>query len=141
MTPLKSTVRKQAAPGVSFERNTRQRRAITAAFEAAQRPLSIAEVVAAVNRDGGATSVPTAYRTVKALLDERWLEAIELPGVGPYYEVAGKEHHHHFVCVRCRAAHELPECTSPNVSLPRGFRALSHQTTVFGVCAACSSAR
>ena len=126
--------------GPHFERNTRQRRAICSAFEASTRPLAIGELVEAVSRNGAALSLTTAYRTIRALLDEGWLAEVTVPGTGSFYELAGKDHHHHFSCLKCRSVYELAGCESPRVALPRGFRALSHETTVFGVCARCAGA-
>ncbi|MBV9102510.1 MAG: transcriptional repressor [Candidatus Eremiobacteraeota bacterium] len=124
----------------SFGRSTRQRRAIWGAFERVGHPLSVGDVVAATERSGDPVSLTTAYRTIGALVDEGLLESIELPGAGTYFERAGKSHHHHFSCLRCSRAYELPQCETKATALPRGFRAVSHETTVFGLCATCARA-
>jgi Fur family transcriptional regulator, ferric uptake regulator len=100
-------------------------------------PLSVGDVVAAAARAGEQVSLTTAYRTIRTLVDEGSLTAIELPGAGTYFEAAGKSHHHHFSCLHCRRAYELPECETADAELPRGFRAVSHETIVYGLCSAC----
>src|SRR5690606_18565847 len=53
-------------------RDTAQRRALRAAFERADRPLSPAELLAAAQSDVPGLGLATVYRTVRALLDEGW---------------------------------------------------------------------
>jgi Fur family ferric uptake transcriptional regulator len=127
-------------PAAPFERSTRQRRNIRAVFESADRPLSIDEVLSAAKRGRHKVSLSTVYRFVRSLVDEGSLEVIEMPGLGAFYEVAGKAHHHHFSCLACGRVYELNDCVSiREVALPKGFKAVSHDITVAGACAACSA--
>jgi Fur family transcriptional regulator, ferric uptake regulator len=125
-------------PGVAFERTTRQRRAVVAAFEQAGHPLSVGDLVAAAGSAGEPLSLTTAYRTVRALVEEGSLAAVEVPGAGTFFERAGKAHHHHFSCMQCARVYELGACAATDVTLPPGFKAVSHETTVYGVCAQCA---
>jgi Fur family ferric uptake transcriptional regulator len=121
------------------ERNTRQKRAIRAAFETADRPLSTDEVLAEAQRDSKGLGLATVYRSIRALLDDGWLTSIEVPGKGVLYEIAGKAHHHHFSCTACHRVFELDGCASDlSIRLPRGFRASGHDVTIYGQCPACS---
>jgi Fur family ferric uptake transcriptional regulator len=125
-----------------FERNTRQRNVIRAVFDGAERPLSIEEVLALAQRARKRVSLSTVYRFVRSLVDDGSLDVIELPGQGAYYELAGKAHHHHFSCIRCGRAYELDGCVRiEDLVLPKGFSAVSHDLSVAGVCAACTTAR
>ena len=127
-----------ASPNPST-RDTRQKRAVRRALETAGRPLSTDEIREAASRDSEGLGVATVYRSVRALVDEGWLEAVELAGRPTLYEVAGKGHHHHFVCDDCSAVHELEGCSSSvKLSLPRGFKARDHEITVYGRCADCA---
>ncbi len=127
------------APPTPITRDTRQKRAVRRALEIAGRPLSPEEIHDAAGRESDGLGIATVYRSVRALLDEGWLEAVELAGRPTLYEVAGKGHHHHFVCEECGAVHELEGCSSSvQITLPRGFRARDHEITVYGRCAACS---
>jgi Fur family ferric uptake transcriptional regulator len=124
-------------PRPPAERNTRQKRAIRDAFEENGRPLSTAEVHAAAARRSPGLGIATVYRAIKTLLDEGWLTVVEIPGQGPFYEIAGKAHHHHFACEECAAIYELEECHDVKTSLPRGFRARGHDVIVYGTCGLC----
>ena len=124
-----------------IERNTRQKRAIRGAFEGADRPLSIDEVLASAERESEGLGMATVYRSIRALLEDGWLTSIEVPGKGAYYELAGKAHHHHFSCTKCHRVYELDGCSSDvSVRLPRGFRASGHDVTIYGLCSVCATA-
>jgi Fur family transcriptional regulator, ferric uptake regulator len=140
MPPSRKAASKAAAPAGPFERSTRQRRNIRAVFEGADRPLSIEEVLAAAKRGRHKVSLSTVYRFVRSLVDEGSLAVVDMPGLGAFYEVAGKAHHHHFSCLACDRVYELNDCVSlRDFALPKGFKAASHDITVAGTCAACSA--
>ncbi len=122
-------------------RNTRQKRAIRDVFERAERPLSTEEIYAEAHDAIRSLGIATVYRSIRALLDEGWLTAVEVPGRTPLYERAGKLHHHHFVCTGCTRVYELEGCSSEvRGELPRGFRATGHEVTIYGECATCRAA-
>ena len=124
---------------MSAERNTRQRRAIREAVERAGRPLSTDEILASAHASLPALGRATVYRSIRALLDEGWLTAVDVPGRSPLYERAGKGHHHHFECSSCKCVYELDGCASEiRGELPAGFVATGHDVTIYGSCAACA---
>lgn len=83
-------------------------------------------------------SIATVYRNIHSLIEEGWLESVEMPGQVTRYEVAGKAHHHHFLCRSCGGVYELDGCPAPKeISLPPGFTATGHEFFVFGKCSAC----
>ncbi len=119
-------------------RNTRQRDAIRAAFVSADRPLSPEETLSYAQKKVQGISIATVYRNIATLVEEQWLTAIAVPGETARYEVAGKEHHHHFRCTDCNKIFEMPGChiqAQPN--LPKGFKVTGHDFFLFGVCSAC----
>jgi Fur family transcriptional regulator, ferric uptake regulator len=117
-------------------RDTRQKRAIRSVLELSERPLSPDEVFAAAKRRSAGLGIATVYRALKALVDERWLSTVEVPGRPALYERAGKSHHHHFVCDRCARVYELEGC-DVKARLPHGFHTRDHDVTIYGTCAAC----
>lgn len=120
-------------------RNTRQKEAIRSAFLAADRPLSPDEALRLAQKEVEALSIATIYRNINMLVEEGWLARVEIPGDSTRYEVAGKEHHHHFQCNTCGALHELQGCavqTKPK--LPKGFKYGGHEFFVYGLCSACN---
>jgi Fur family ferric uptake transcriptional regulator len=122
-------------------RDTRQRRAIRAAFLGTDRPLDPAEVLKLAGIGHTGLGIATVYRNIKMLLDEGWLIAVELPGEITHYELAGKEHHHHFHCRTCGKVFELNACL-PNVQklAPQGFQVAGHDLLLYGACHDCSPA-
>ncbi len=122
-----------------LERDTNQRRAIRDVLTLAGRPLTPREV-----QDEARTLVPnlgiaTVYRTLKALLEEGWLSAVEMPGQPQRYEQAGKEHHHHFNCNRCGRTFEMDGCPGGlDQMVPHGFKMETHEVFIYGVCEECN---
>ena len=113
-----------------MERNTRQRGAIRRAFQRADRPLSTTELLELARAEVGRLGIATVYRNIRAMLDEGWLVAVELPGQSPRYEVAGKAHHHHFQCRHCGRVFEAPGCVGTlGALLPSGFTLEDHDLT------------
>lgn len=121
-------------------RDTRQKRAIRHVLDRADRPLSPEEILAGAGRESEGLGIATVYRTLKGLVEEGWLNVVEVPGRPGLYERSGKGHHHHFVCERCEKVFELEGCTV-RADLPRGFRARDHDVTIYGTCAPCSASK
>ncbi len=119
-------------------RDTRQKQAIRAAFTAADRPLSPNEALEFAEAEVPGISIATVYRNIVTLVGEEWLVPVELPGESTRYEVAGKQHHHHFQCNVCGKVYEFHGCEiAPKPKLPRGFRMTSHELFLYGTCAQC----
>jgi Fur family ferric uptake transcriptional regulator len=124
---------------MSAERNTRQRRTIRDVVERAGRPLTTDEILVSAQTSIPSLGKATVYRSIRALLDEGWLAAVDVPGSSALYERAGKEHHHHFQCSHCKRVYELDGCASEiRGELPAGFVSTGHDVTIYGACAACS---
>lgn len=129
----------QKAP---LERDTRQKRAIRAVFERPGPPLSIEDVLGNAQAKIASLGIATVYRSVRALIEEGFLQAVDLPGHPTLYERADKGHHHHFLCTSCEAVYELDGCTTEvKGALPRGFHATGHDVTIYGTCATCGGAK
>ena len=79
----------------------------------------------------------TVYRTIKGLVEEGWLLAVDLPGEAPRYEVAGKAHHDHFRCRVCNRVFEVECSVRLSSKMPRGFVVEGHETVLKGLCATC----
>lgn len=120
-------------------RNTRQKEAIRGAFVKANRPLSPEETLTLAQEQVSGISIATIYRNIGALVEENWLVPIALPGDTARYEVAGKEHHHHFHCNACGKVFEMKGCAVKlSTKAPRGFRVTGHEFFLYGVCATCN---
>jgi len=119
-------------------RQTRQKEAIRTAFTAADRPLSHDEALTLAQQQVGGLSIATVYRNINLLVEEKWLARVAVPGDTTRYEVAGKEHHHHFQCSGCGRMFELEGCEiQMTPTLPEGFRLTGHEFFIYGLCSAC----
>ena len=119
-------------------RTTRQRDAISAAIQAAKRPLSPQEVLDAARGTVRALGLATVYRNLKRLVADGTVQVINLPGESPRYEVRESAHHHHFQCTTCRRVYDIPGCPGNlRGMVPRGFRVEHHDVTLYGRCSDC----
>lgn len=129
------------SPSTAAERNTKQRAVIREVLEEADRPLSPPEIYEAAKSRHKGLGMATVYRAVKSLVDEGWLTTVELPGESARYELAGKAHHHHFTCRKCRRVFEIHGCPGElSHLLPAGFKLETHDVVLGGLCAACAAA-
>jgi len=82
--------------------------------------------------------IATVYRFLREMLDEKKLVMVEIPQEAPRYELAEKDHHHHFLCKKCGRVFDIPGCLSEvNHLAPKNFRVDSHEITLFGQCESC----
>ena len=122
-----------------MERQTRQRAAIWAFIQMAERPLNPQETLEGARRQVPRLGIATVYRTIKSLVKGGKLVPVSIPGEPDRYEVAGLKHHHHFYCKECGQVFELDGCLlKENVRVPRGFKLHDHEVTLYGNCPKCN---
>jgi Fur family ferric uptake transcriptional regulator len=122
-----------------MERSTRQRSAIRAAIDAAQRPLSPQEVLAASQAAVAGLGLATVYRNLKLLVEAGEIQQVTLPGDSARYEPARQAHHHHFQCTRCQRVFDVHHCPGDMAQLaPAGFLVERHELTLYGCCQDCA---
>jgi Fur family ferric uptake transcriptional regulator len=121
-------------------RKTEQRDAIRAVLAEAGGPMSVQQVHDAASSRAPGLGVATVYRNLRALVEEGWLTEVGLPGDSTHFELADKDHHHHFECRKCGRVFDIPGCT-PAVDrrLPAGFTVEHHEVLLFGRCADCAT--
>lgn len=125
-----------------MERSTRQRAAIRAAIDLAQRPLLPQEVLAAAQSEVAGLGLATVYRNLKLLVEAGEIQVVELPGDNPRYESAQREHHHHFQCTVCQRVFDVHACPGDLARLaPPGFTVEDHDLTLYGRCRDCQQPR
>jgi Fur family ferric uptake transcriptional regulator len=123
----------------SSSRQTRQRQAIRDAIGDAGNPLSPREILEHAQAKVTGIGMATVYRTLKLLADAGVVQAVEIPGEPPRYELAGKDHHHHFYCNSCGKVFEVEGCPGDFSALtPKGFRLDNHELVLFGRCSGCT---
>jgi Fur family ferric uptake transcriptional regulator len=108
-------------------------------FEKAGRPLSPEEVLEMAQADVPGLGIATVYRTIRTLLDQGWLAAVNVPGQSACYELAGLHHHHHFHCEECGRVYDFEGCPGDmDRFTPAGFKTSRHELLLYGRCAECS---
>ena len=120
-------------------RMTEQRRAILSAFNGAGRPLSPTEVLELASEEVPQLNLTTVYRNLKGLVEREELVLVALPGQAARYELAGLDHHHHFLCEGCDRVFDVPGCPGSIQRLtPAGFETTAHEVTLVGRCRGCA---
>ena len=94
------------------ERQTRQRRTIRDVVDRAGRPLSTDEIFGDARAAIASLGMATVYRSIRALLDEGWLTAVDVPGRSPLYERAGKGPPPSFRLRALQRVYELGACAA-----------------------------
>jgi len=123
-----------------MQRNTSQRKAIQDALQHAARPLTPQEVLKKAKVSVPNLGIATVYRGLRQLSNEGALKVVELPGEPQRYELAGKEHHHHFHCRACGKVYEVEGCPGDMSNLvPEGFELEDHEVILYGACATCAA--
>lgn len=122
-----------------MERQTPQRDAIRSLFTEDGDPLTPQEILEQATPLAPRLSIATVYRTIRALEELGEIVPVELPGAPPRYELAGKGHHHHFMCDQCGRAFEVDACPGDLSKMtPKGFVLRKHDITLYGLCDTCS---
>lgn len=122
---------------------------MTVADFAFRRPghFSAEELVADVGEGNRSrVSKATVYRTLSLLAEAGFLDSQDFgQGCALYEHTRGVRHHDHLVCMRCRRIVEFTdeevERLQETVARRFDFHILFHSHKLFGVCAACRSAR
>ena len=121
-------------------RDTRQRRAIRAAMQSSEHPLTAAQIHALAVQQQPKLSAVTVYRVLHALESERVVNVVNVPGHSAYYELT-REHHHHFFCRLCRRIFPIPCDGHPRTPARAPlFQIEEHQVVLLGRCVECAQA-
>ena len=123
---------------------TRARRAILAAFVAADDHISADDLVALVHERAPHVGRMTVYRTLDLLCQLGVIRPIYLGSGAAQYVLLQNGHHHHLVCTGCAAVIELEDCRlqalEAQLAARFDFEVQGHLVEFYGRCAACRSA-
>ena len=127
-------------------KKTKQRACVLALLEAAETPLSAAELFLRARQGGDASlSLSTVYRILDHFV-EKGLAAktAVLDGGTALYALDRHQHRHYAVCVSCRRVVALESCPmealTPELS-ENGFHVLGHRVELYGYCGDCDIKR
>ena len=101
-------------------------------------PLSATEVWDRMRHSGTRIGIATVYRILKSEAEAGRLEPTEFPGAQTRYGLAGRGHHHHFLCTSCDRAFDAPGCADGGQDIaPPQFQVTGHAIMLFGHCHEC----
>jgi Fur family ferric uptake transcriptional regulator len=105
----------------------------------ADRPLSVEEIFDTGKQQMPALGIATVYRSLRSFKDEGFIHEVDLPGRASRWEMAGKAHHHHFLCDKCNKLFEVEGCPADIRSLlPQGYTLEQHDILLQGQCVDCA---
>ena len=129
------------------ERITIQRRLIVEALCAAHDHASISDLQHWIDTHHPESPLPdpTIYRILQ------WLKALELVSqtdmgsTGIVYELLGKRHHHHLICLNCGCTTEIGDAYMDSLrqalAADFGFQARIDHMAIYGLCSTCAASK
>ncbi|MCA3086161.1 MAG: transcriptional repressor [Rhodocyclaceae bacterium] len=120
-----------------MQRKTQQREMIQIVLKDAARPLTVHEILERAAARVPSLGIATVYRCLKTLMESRDVVLVEIVGSPLRYEIAHRDHHHHFVCDACKKVFDVQGCTPIASLVPQGFKLREHEIVLYGVCASC----
>ena len=121
-------------------KTTRQRRAIFDAFAAANRHVSLDELLTAVQEQLPSVGYATVYRTMKLFVAAGVASERQFGDGQARYEAVydEEEHHDHVICINCGAIFEFEdeeiERRQAAVAKRFGLRIVRHRLDIWGEC-------
>jgi Fur family ferric uptake transcriptional regulator len=124
-------------------KSTAPRDDIARVFFELRRHISAEELYAEVKKINPHVGYATIYRTLKLLKDCGLLSERHFDEGQARYEVAGEQHHDHFICENCSKIIEFEddalERIQETVARKLGVTLLRHKLEFYGLCAECRS--
>lgn len=85
----------------------------------------------------------TAYRELKFLLKNRFIQEADFGDGTKRYELKELKHHHHLICLRCKSVQDISfdenlEWEEKRIKKNQKFQVLRHDLEFFGYCHNCT---
>lgn len=129
---------------VEMQRNTRQRRAVSAIMADLEGFASAQDIHDLLKQRGESIGLSTVYRSLQSLNDAEEVDALRNDDGEVLYRRCSSGHHHHLVCRSCSRTVEVEGPTverwADKVAGEHGFTDVSHTLEIFGTCRSCASA-
>ena len=124
-------------------RLTKTRRAMIALFLREHTPLSVPQILDELSTQMIHVNKTTVYRELETLEMLSIVKSVKLEDRKQYFELATRDHHHHFVCAECEEIEDvhLDECDLERqeelLARKNGFSVFRHSIEFFGLCKLC----
>lgn len=126
---------------MSTRKPTRQQAAVIAMLDELDDFTSAQELHSQLRAGGETVGLATVYRTLQALAGDGTVDVLRTDDGEAIYRSCSTTHHHHLVCRQCGHTVEVKglavEKWADTVSEEHGFRDVTHQLEIFGVCSTC----
>jgi Fe2+ or Zn2+ uptake regulation protein len=124
---------------------TRPREKIIECLLASPQPQTAEDILAKLKRakEAGACDLVTIYRTLHQFEKIHLVQKSFFRDASALYclnDLEQEDHHHHFLCKKCRKITEIDLCLIENQTKlleKKGFREISHRLEFFGLCPQC----
>ena len=114
-------------------------------LESAAQPLSVNQLLTALQEKDLAPNKTTIYRILTKLQKNNQISEIKTTNGTAFFELKKRSHHHHFICNSCETIFCLNQCHLDALSinlkslLPNeNFIPQSHEFNIYGVCEPCA---
>ena len=125
-------------------RLTKTRRAVLELLVATHTPLSVPRILEELGCRGLSVNKTTVYRELEQLEKVGMVKSLSLQDRKQYFELATRDHHHHFVCIECEEVEDVLFDESDLLRQEailvqkKGFSVFHHSLEFFGLCKMCS---
>lgn len=122
-------------------KHSNQREQIVRVLFEAKNHLTPEEIYNEVKKINSSIGLATVYRTLSFLEKEDFVKSISFGSEGKKYELNRGEHHDHMICIKCGKIieffNEELEHLQEDIAQKYGFKLLSHQMNMYGICKEC----
>ncbi len=124
-------------------RLTKTRQGLFELFLALHTPLSALRILDELACRGLSVNKTTVYRELEQLEKIGIVKSLSLGDRKQYFELATRDHHHHFVCIECDVVEDVLfdefDLSKQETLLAqkKGFSVFNHTLEFFGLCRQC----
>lgn len=122
-------------------RITQARAALINLLEQTSHPVTAQAISRILKKIGMSVNITTVYREIEFLLSHGIIETVPLVPHELHYELAGRPHHHHILCVTCGTIQDVRMDTEQELihvaQHTTSYKIRSHTLTFYGVCPTC----
>ena len=113
-------------------------------FAETRMPLSVEELIRALEKQGITANKTTIYRELAFLMEQNIVTNVDFGDRKKRYESALGGHHHHLMCLRCSRVLDVTLSSDlkkdeQRIAKKNKFKIVSHSLEFFGLCNQCSS--
>ncbi|MCF7917531.1 transcriptional repressor [Candidatus Gracilibacteria bacterium] len=127
-------------------RNTPLSATVIKVLKSQHKPISVPDILSLLKTRGLTPNKTSLYRLLDRMKEGDFVEEVLLDSNLSFYELKGAQHHHHFVCDKCKKFHCVADKSLEKVVHQleqklehQGLQVQSHQFSFSGLCKNCTS--